>query len=67
MAAPEGDAAPLASAAHGFMSNVFAVLAGLVTLASFLLPIGLVGAPIAWLISRRRKPQPVRPAPAQQV
>ena len=61
MAAPEGDAAPLASAAHGFMSNVFAVLAGLVTMASVLLPFALVGAPIAWRISRRRKPQPVRP------
>lgn len=64
MAAPEGDAAPLASAAHGFFGNVFAVLAGLLTLASYLLPVGLVAAPIAWWVSRRRKPA-VRPATAE--
>jgi hypothetical protein len=66
MAAPEGDAAPLASAAHSFAGNVFAVLAGLLTLVSFVLPFALVAAPIAWLISRRRKPQPVRPAAAAE-
>jgi hypothetical protein len=65
MAAPEGDAAPLASAAHSFAGNFFAVLAGLLTLVSFVLPFALVAAPIAWLISRRRKPQPVRPAGAE--
>jgi Domain of unknown function (DUF4349) len=64
MAAPEGDAAPLASAAHSFLGNVFAVLAGLLTLLSFVLPFALVAAPIAWLV-RRRKPQPVRPATAE--
>jgi hypothetical protein len=58
MAAPEGDAAPLASAAHSFLGNVYGVLAALVTVASFLLPFGLVAAPIAWLVMRRRKPQP---------
>jgi hypothetical protein len=66
MAAPEGDAAPLASAAHSFLGNFFEVLAGLLTLASFLLPFALVAAPIAWLVSRRRKPAPaVRPAAAE--
>ena len=62
MAAPDGDAAPLASAAHSFLGNVFAVLAGLLTLASFLLPFGLIAAPLVWWLSRRRKAQPVRPA-----
>jgi hypothetical protein len=62
MAAPEGDAAPLASAAHSFAGNFFAVIAGLLTLVSFVLPFALVAAPIAWLVSRRRKPQPVRTA-----
>lgn len=65
MAAPEGDAAPLASAAHGFMGNFFAVLAGLLTIVSVTLPIALVAAPMAWWVARRRKPQPVRPAPAE--
>jgi hypothetical protein len=62
MAAPEGDAAPLASAAHSFLGNFFGVLAGLLTLASFLLPFALVAAPIAWLVARRGGPKPVRPA-----
>ena len=61
MAAPEGDAAPLAQAAHGFMGNVFAVLAGLLTVSSVLLPFALIAAPIIWWI-RRRKPAAVRPA-----
>jgi hypothetical protein len=64
MAAPEGDAAPLASAAHSFLGNFFAVLAGLLTLLSFVLPFALVAAPIAWL-ARRRKPGPVPPAGEQ--
>ena len=58
MAAPEGDAAPLASAAHGFLGNVYAMLATLLTLVSFLLPVALIGAPIAWLLAKRRKSQP---------
>lgn len=67
MAAPEGDGAPLAAAAHGFLGNVFAVLAGLLTLASFLLPLALVAAPIAWLVARRRKPASARPAAAEEL
>jgi hypothetical protein len=55
MISPEGEAAPLQAAARGFMGNVFAVLAALVTLASFLAPLGLVAAPIVWLIARRKK------------
>ena len=65
MAAPQGDAAPLAAAAHDFLGNFFAVLAGLLTLVSFLLPFALVAAPIAWLAARRRKPGPVRPTAAE--
>jgi hypothetical protein len=67
MAAPEGDAAPLASAAHSFLGNFFEVLAGLLTLASFLLPIALVAGPIVWWIAKRRKAPVARPAPAEQV
>ena len=55
-AAPtRGEAAPLQAAERGFMSNVYAGLAALVRTASFLLPFALIGAPIAWLIARRRK------------
>jgi Domain of unknown function (DUF4349) len=59
MAAPEGDAAPLAAAAHGFLGNVFAVLAALLTASSVILPLALIAAPVAWWL-RRRKPQPAR-------
>ncbi|HZZ90856.1 MAG TPA: DUF4349 domain-containing protein [Caulobacteraceae bacterium] len=64
MASAQGDAAPLAQAAHGFLGNVYAVLAALVTIASFALPFALIGAPLVWW-AKRRKPQaaaPVRPA-----
>jgi hypothetical protein len=58
LAAPDGVTAPLAEASRGFMGNVVAVLAALVTLASFLLPVGLVAAPLVWWIGRLRKPRP---------
>ena len=65
MAAPEGDSAPLAAAAHSFLGNVYAMLAALLTLVSFLLPVALIGAPIAWLLAKRRKSQPATgPRPA---
>jgi hypothetical protein len=63
MAAPEGDAAPLAQAAHGFMGNFYAVLAGLLTVASVILPFALIGAPIVWWL-RRRKPTAPSQTPA---
>ena len=65
MAAPEGDAAPLASAAHSFMGTFFAVLAGLLTVTSVVLPFALIAAPVVWWVSRRRKPGPVRPTAAE--
>ena len=48
VAAPDGAGAPLRTAANGFLGNTLAVFAGLVTLLSYLLPIGLVGAPVVW-------------------
>jgi hypothetical protein len=54
MVAPEGSAAPLAVAARGFMGHVYAGLAVLVVVASYLLPFALVGAPLAWWLRRRR-------------
>jgi hypothetical protein len=57
VAAPKGASAPLQAAARSFMRNVYSVLAGLLTLASLLLPFALVGAPIAWWLARRRKPK----------
>ena len=55
---PRGASAPLQAAERGFMANVYGGLAALLTLASFLLPFALVGAPIAWLIARSRKKAP---------
>jgi len=65
MVAPDGVAAPLAVAGRSFLGNVFAVSAVLLTIASYLLPFGLVAAPIAWWVARRRKARPAAPAPAQ--
>ena len=55
VASPNGVAAPLQAAARGFWGNVYGVLAVLLTLASFVLPLGLVGAPIAWWLTHRRR------------
>jgi hypothetical protein len=55
VASPKGASAPLQAAERGFMGNVYGGLAALLTMASFLLPFALVGAPIAWLIARRKK------------
>jgi hypothetical protein len=54
-AAPNGVTAPLQAAARSFWGNVYGVLAVLLTLASFLLPLALVGAPLAWWLARRRR------------
>jgi len=54
-AAPSGVTAPLQAAARGFWGNVYGMLALLLTLASFALPLALVGAPIAWWLARRRR------------
>jgi hypothetical protein len=55
IASPKGASAPLQAAERGFMANLYAGLAALVTVASFLLPFALVGAPIAWLVARRKR------------
>ena len=55
VASPKGSSAPLQAAERSFMGNVYAGLAALVTLASFLLPFAVAGAPIAWLLARRKK------------
>jgi hypothetical protein len=64
MASPKGSSAPLQAAERSFMGNAYGGLAALVTLASFLLPFALVGAPIAWLIARSRKKPPAAPKAA---
>ena len=64
VASPKGASAPLQAAERGFMANVYGGLAALLTLASFLLPFALVGAPIAWLIARARKKAPAAQKPA---
>ena len=61
VAAPDGVGSPLQEAFNGFIGNVLIVFAALVTLASFLLPLALVAAPIAWWWLRRRKTRPTKP------
>ena len=63
MAAPKGDAAPLPAAERSFMGNVYAGLAALVWVASFLLPFALIAAPVVWWLARRKK-APAAPKPA---
>jgi len=60
MVAPDGVTAPLADAGRSFFANVFGVAAVLVTIASYLLPFGLIAAPIVWW-ARRRKVPPAAP------
>jgi chromosome segregation ATPase len=55
IAGAKGVGAPLEVASRGFLGNFVGVLAALVTVASFLLPFALVGAPIAWWLARRKK------------
>ena len=61
MVAPQGATAPLAAAAESFMGHVYAGLAVLLVIASYLLPFALVGGPVAWWLRRRRASVP-RPA-----
>jgi uncharacterized protein DUF4349 len=64
MVAPEGVTAPLALAAHGFVANVFQVLAAIVTVASYLLPFGLL-AGVGWLMLKDRRRVAPRTTPPQ--
>src|SRR5580658_9224783 len=57
-----GAAAPLAEAGRSFAGNFFGMAAVLVTIASVLLPFALVGAPIVWWLSRRKKRPAETPA-----
>ena len=70
VAAPEAAVTPLAKAGQSFISNMLAVLAVVVTLLSFLLPLAILAAPVVWLVIRYRKrlakpaARPVAPSPA---
>jgi len=55
IASPNGPTAPLQAAVRSFWGNVYGMLAVLLTLASFVLPLALVGAPIALWMARRRR------------
>jgi hypothetical protein len=65
VAAPEAAVTPLAKAGQSFISNMLAVLAVVVTLLSFLLPLALIAAPVVWLVIRYRQrlPKPAAAAP----
>jgi len=63
---PGGLFGPLKQAAGGFAGNMVLVLAALVRLASFVLPLSLVAAPVvglAWWLRRRAAGRPSIPAP----
>ena len=66
LGAPNGPWSPLRAAAHGFLGNMAGVLAGLVALASVLLPLVLVIGPLiwlaVWLAGRKRPGRPRGPA-----
>ena len=61
VAAPDGVASPLQAAANSFFGNMLLVFAALLTVVSFLVPIALVAAPIAWWWRQRRKARPPTP------
>ncbi|HEX7760929.1 MAG TPA: DUF4349 domain-containing protein [Caulobacteraceae bacterium] len=60
--APRGSTAPLAAASRAFWGHMMEVFAGLLTIASYILPFVIVIAPIGWLIARRGRPAP-KPRP----
>ncbi len=62
--APQGSTAPVAAASRTFWRNSMEVFAGLMTLASYLLPFALIGAPLGWLIWRVQRPKSVVRPPA---
>jgi hypothetical protein len=63
MIAPDGVASPLRRAADGFIGNMLTVFAFLVTLASYLLPLAIVGVPAGWLIMRLRPKKTAKAKP----
>ena len=59
--APQGSTAPMAAASKAFWGHMMSVFAVLLTLASYILPFVIVGAPIVWLV-RRGRPGKAPPA-----
>jgi len=66
---PDGAWSPVGDAAGGFVRNMAAAFAALLTVVSFLLPWVLVGAPLAWLarraLIRRKRAVPEAPRPPE--
>lgn len=54
--APRGSTAPMAAASKAFWGHMMEVFAGLLTIASYLLPFAIIGAPVGWLLTRRGRP-----------
>ncbi|ESQ87646.1 hypothetical protein ABAC460_18395 [Asticcacaulis sp. AC460] len=67
VAASKGTFSPLGEALNGVVGNIVLVLAGLISILSFLIPLGLVAAPVIWFVRKwlknRKKKAPVVPAP----
>lgn len=55
MVAPDGPGAPIAQASRNFVAHMAVVFAVLINIASVLAPFVMIGAPVAWWVSRRTK------------
>jgi hypothetical protein len=62
VAASQGTFAPVIDACKNILRNMMAVVAFLITLLSFLVPLAIVGAPIGWLIAKELKRRKAREA-----
>lgn len=68
VAASKGTFSPLGEAFNGVVSNIVLVLAGLISVLSFLLPLGLLAAPVIWFVrkwlkGRKKAAPPTEPTP----
>jgi hypothetical protein len=64
LVAPVGVTAPIAEASEDFASTMAMVFAALIRVAAVLTPFAIIGAPIVWLVRRRKPAKPaVTPTP----
>jgi len=64
LVAPVGVTAPIAEASEDFVSTMAMVFAALIRVAAVLTPFAIIGAPIVWLVRRRKPAKPAAPPAA---